>query len=141
MEATSKGRSSVNIGATAAKHRDIVTQLLSAHALSGCDTVASCFGIGKATVKKVLEMGNRLNHLGDPSACFEDVLREATTFTAACYGQKCEPGETMTDVRYKVWVSKTGQKGAFLLPNLKALPPTLKAFKENVKKAYFQACT
>ena len=45
MEPTSQGRSSVNIGSTVAKHRSIAPQLLSAHALTGCDTVASYFGI------------------------------------------------------------------------------------------------
>ena len=41
MEPTSQGRSSANIGSTVAKHRSIAPQLLSAHALSGCDIVAS----------------------------------------------------------------------------------------------------
>ena len=68
METTSQGRSSAKIGSTVAKHRSIAPQLLSAHALSGCDTVASYFGIGKTKVVKVLEAGNRLNHLRNPSA-------------------------------------------------------------------------
>ena len=68
MEPTSQGRSSANIGSTVAKHRSIAPQLLSAHASSGCGTVASYFGIGKTKVVKVLEAGNRLNHLGNPSA-------------------------------------------------------------------------
>ena len=46
----------------------------------------------------------------------------------------------MTDVCYKVWVSKTGRKGACLLPKLKAIPLTLETLKENVKRAHFQAC-
>ena len=108
--------------------------------MTGCDTVASYFGIGKTKVVKVLEAGNRLNHLGNPSANLEDVLCESTAFVAACYGQKCEARETMTDVRYKVWVSKAGRKSACLLPKLKAIPPTLEAFKENTKRAHFQAC-
>ena len=108
--------------------------------MTGCDTVASYFGIGKTKVVKVLEAGNRLNHLGNPSANLEDVLCESTAFVAACYGQKCEARETMTDVRYKVWVSKTGRKSACLLPKLKAIPPTLEVFKENTKRAHFQAC-
>ena len=31
-------------------------------------------------------------------------------------------------------------KGACLLLKLKAIPPTLEAFKENIKRAHFQAC-
>ena len=67
MEPTSQGHSSANIGSTVAKHRSIDPQLFSAHALPGCDNVASYFGIGKTNVVKVLEAGNRLNHLGNPS--------------------------------------------------------------------------
>ena len=140
MEPTRQGRSSANIGSTVAKHWSIVPQLLSAQALSGCDTVASYFGIGKTKVVKVLEAGNRLNHLGNPSAKIEDIRCESAAFIAACYGQKCEARATMTDVCYKVWVSKTGRNGACLLPKLKAIPPTMEASKENIKRAHFQAC-
>ena len=87
MEPTSQGRSSVNIRSTVAKHRSIAPQLLSAHSLTECDTVASYFGIGKTKVVKVLEAGNKLNHLGNPSANLEDVLCESTAFVASCYGQ------------------------------------------------------
>ena len=95
--------------------------------------------LGKTKVVKVLEAGNRLNHLGNPSTNLEDVLCESVAFVASCYGQKCEACETMKDVRYKVWVSKTGRKSACLLPKLKAIPPTLEAFKESTKRAHFQA--
>ena len=44
MEPTSQGRS-VNFGSTVAEHRSIAPHLLSAHALTGCDTVVSYFGI------------------------------------------------------------------------------------------------
>ena len=140
MEPTSQGRSSANIGSTIAKHRSFAPQLLSAHALSGCDTVASYIALGKTKAVKVIEAENRLNHLGNPSANLEDVLCESTAFVAACYGQKCEACETMTDVRYKVWVTKTLRKGACLLPKLKAMSPTLEVFKDNIKRAHFQAC-
>ena len=90
MEPASQGHSSANIGSTFAKHRSIAPQLLSAHALSGFDTVASYFGIGKIKVVKVLVEGNRLNHLGNLSANQKDVLYELTPFDAECYGQKYE---------------------------------------------------
>ena len=45
----------------------------------------------------------------------------------------------MTDVRYRVWVSKTGWKGARVQPKLKSLAPTSEAFAENVKHTYLQA--
>ena len=89
---------------------------------------------------KVFEAGNRLNHLENPSANLGDVFCESTAYVAICYGQKCEAHETMTDVHYKVWISKTGWKGACLLPKLKAIAPTLEVFKENIKRPHFQAC-
>ena len=76
----------------------------------------------------------------NPSANLEDVFCTSTAFVAACYGQKYEAGETMTDVSHKVWISKTGRKSACLLPKLKALPPILEEFEENTKKTHFQAC-
>lgn len=50
MEPTQKQRTAIDIKATAEKNVDIVPYLLSAHALSGCDTVASLYGIGKSKV-------------------------------------------------------------------------------------------
>ena len=35
-------------------HRDIIPDLLAAHGLTGCDTVATYFGIGKAAALRVL---------------------------------------------------------------------------------------
>ena len=54
MEYTIRGRSALDIGKTVEKHKDIIPNILAAHALSVCDTVACCFGIGKVTVLKVL---------------------------------------------------------------------------------------
>ena len=50
MEGTSSQRTPIDIAATAKKHANIVQQLLAAHALSGRDTVAYMYGIGKGTV-------------------------------------------------------------------------------------------
>ena len=136
MVSTSRSRSSIDIGATVAKHSGIVPQLIAAHAVSGCETV----GIGKTEVVKSLSAGIELNHLGDPKSRLDDVMKESTHFIGACYGQKCDPSDTMSSIRYKVWVSCTGRKGASILPKLKSLPPTVEAFRENVKRAHFQVC-
>ncbi len=140
MESTSRSRSSIDIGATVAKHSGIVPQMIAAHAVSGCDTVGCYHGIGKTKVVKALSAGIELNHLGDPKASLDDVMKESTHFIGACYGQKCDPSDTMSSIRYKVWVSHTGRKGASILPKLKSLPPTVEAFRENVKRAHLQAC-
>ena len=95
---------------------------------------------GKLKIVKALSAGIELNHLGDPKASLDDVMKESAHFIGACYGHKCDPSDTMSSVRYKVWVSRTGRKWASILPKLKSLPPTVEAFRENVKRDIFQAC-
>ena len=54
MESPSRDRAIVDIKSTVSKHEDIVKNLLPAHALSGCDTVACYFGVGKGATIKTL---------------------------------------------------------------------------------------
>ena len=118
MESPIKGRTVVDIGKTVQKHSEIVEGILHVHALSGCDTVASYFGIGKATVLKTLRSGHSLNLLGAPGHSMEYVTQQATSFIPACYGQtNCS---TMSETRC-------------------TLPPTTETFKENIKRAHNQA--
>ena len=135
MESPIKGRTVVDIGKTVQKHSEIVEGILPVHALSGSDTVASYFGIGKATVLKTLRSGHSLNLLGAPGHSMEYVIQQATSFISACYGQtNCS---TTSETRLKVWLSKTGKGSS--TPNLCTLPPKTEAFKENVKRAHNQA--
>ena len=61
-----QGRSVLDINAAAEEHSSIVPDLLVAHGLTGCDTVASYFGVGKVAALKVLRHGQRsLNLLGN----------------------------------------------------------------------------
>ena len=53
MTGTSYGRTSDDTKATVEKHSDIIPYMLTAHVLSGCDTVAYLWGIGKVTAVKV----------------------------------------------------------------------------------------
>ena len=135
MESPIKGRTVVDIGKTVQKHSEIVEGILPVNALSGCDTVASYFGIGKATVLKTLRSGHSLNLLGARGHSMEYVIQQATSFISACYGQtNCS---TISETRLKVWLSKTGKGSS--TPKLCTLPPTTEAFKENVKRAHNQA--
>lgn len=47
MESPQHQRRVIDIDLTVQNHMSIIPKLLVAHALSGCDTVASYFGIGK----------------------------------------------------------------------------------------------
>ena len=139
MEATSTVRATIDIAATVQRHSAIIPQLLAAHALSGCDTVAKLSALGKSTVVKKLQQGHKLYKLGNKNADIQDVVSEATQFIAACYGRK-DSDITMSDIRYDVWLTKTGNKNVRKTPKLQSLPPTTESFFENVKRAHIQTC-
>ena len=50
VESPVKDRVTIDIKVTAIEHRNIIPDLLAAHALSGCDTTACYFGISKGTI-------------------------------------------------------------------------------------------
>ena len=52
MESSVHGRQTKDIWATAKEHANILPNLLALHGLSGCDTVAPCYGIGKMKILK-----------------------------------------------------------------------------------------
>lgn len=54
------GRTMIDINATVHQYRPIISNLVAAHGLTGCDTVATYFGIGKAAVLRILRTGTPL---------------------------------------------------------------------------------
>ena len=65
MTSPIEGRSFLDIEASVKMHREVILDLLAAHELTGCDTVASPHGIGKMTALKVLRTQSyRLDQLG-----------------------------------------------------------------------------
>ena len=50
MESPVKDRVNIDIRATANANRNIIPDLLAAHALSGCDASSCYFGIGKGKI-------------------------------------------------------------------------------------------
>ena len=56
-ESLIKERTVIDIQTTVKKNKDILPGILASHALSGCDTVAACFGIGKGKMIKTLTSG------------------------------------------------------------------------------------
>ena len=63
MESTSSNRMLVDIAATSKKLGPVISQLLAAHAIPGCDTVGQLYGIGKVTVIKVSLGGQQIKKL------------------------------------------------------------------------------
>ena len=84
-----ESRTVISIKETIKKHSTYlsVPQLLSMHALSGCDTVPKMNGVGKITALNVLKKTS-LDLLGEIDANIDDVVDEAKKFVAACYGVK-----------------------------------------------------
>ena len=136
MASPVSGRAVLDISATVQKHKRIITELLQTHELTGCDTVASCFGIGKVTGLKVLKTGiYRLNLLGDTESSISDVEEQAVQFMLACYGQStCR---SLTEARQKMWTVKVGRSKA-AMPALCYLPPTSESFRQNILRAHLQ---
>ncbi|KAJ8375438.1 hypothetical protein SKAU_G00060180 [Synaphobranchus kaupii] len=98
--------------------------LLAAHGLTGCDTVATYFGIGKAVALRVLRAGvHALSDIGDTIRVLSEFTSQATPFILACYGQpKCT---SLTEARQKMWASKVGRSVAGA-PKLASLPPQMR---------------
>ncbi len=50
MEECSRNHAIISVNNVIKEHRSVISNILGAHALTGCDTVSSFSGIGKATV-------------------------------------------------------------------------------------------
>ena len=85
LEDFSADKKLISIGKSVAKSRSIIPSLLSAHALTGCDTVPMMFGIGKTKVINILNK-SPLEYLGKADAEEEDYMNEGKLFVAKCYG-------------------------------------------------------
>ena len=138
MESPVHGRQTIDIRATAKEHDNILPNLLAAHGLSGCDTVAPCYGIGKMKILKTLKQGNHsLSCLGVSNANWPDVVKQAPSFMLPCYG--VPKLGSMTQARANLWKTRVG-RGSSTMPKLCSLPPTDPAFMEKLKRAHFQIC-
>ena len=98
----------IDINATASANLSIVPGLLAAHALTGCDIVASYYGIGKGKALKVLKMGKlSLSLIGDtriPIEQYGKVIDEASKFLLACYN--LSGATNLTAARKMAWRTK-----------------------------------
>ena len=116
---------------------DIVGNILQVHAITGCDTVNSFYGIGKPTALAAARTGEYLlTELGSLNASINDVITEGTKFISACYGH---PSTDMTDCRKTVWHKKTSNDTVVKAPELQSLPPTSDSFQYHMLRAHAQA--
>ena len=136
MSPPAKDRAAIDIKATSEKHSTPAPDLLAIHAISGADTVASYYGIGKGKALKASKKVS-LSLLGNPSADISDVLAQGIAFICTCYGQAVANCSQLTEARIKMWRRKTASGS----PKLATLPPTSQARNENIKRAHLQAAT
>ena len=69
----------------------------------------------------------------------KEIIKEVTSYIAACYSTTIRPGDVKSDVLYRVWCAKMVRKGVCIQPELQYLPPSSMAFEENVKRTHLQA--
>ncbi len=122
----------------------VVSSLLAAHVLTGCDTVPQMFGIGKKTALNVLfrdqtdfnveELGNT-----DPSLQWETVEKGCVDFVRELYQSRNNKDDlTLDAMRYSKWVEKSKANTMTAATDLKSFPPTFNAVRCNIKRAHYQ---
>lgn len=108
MASPIRGRAVIDINASVDKNRTIMDDLLAAHGLTSCDTVAMYHGIGKGVTLNILRTGKlSLSKVGDITVPVEEAVVQATHFILSCYGRpECT---SLTDARQKIWSRKVSQ--------------------------------
>ena len=103
-----RGRTVIDINESGDKNRSILGDMLPAHGLTGCDTVATYHGIRKGVALKVLRSETRsLSKVGDMTLFVEEALEQSTSFMLSCYGHpECS---SLTDARQKIWSRKVSR--------------------------------
>ncbi|KAJ8678207.1 hypothetical protein QAD02_013994 [Eretmocerus hayati] len=107
------------------------------HAFSGCDTVSAMFGKGKVGIVKLFQKNLNLVELAekfnDKDAGVQDLINNGIIIISRIY----DPGSDSTDLdemRYRFFRAKTTK----LSFGLEHLPPSNKAAKQHILRAYFQ---
>ena len=134
-----EGRSFLDIETSVKTYKQIIPDLLAAHALTGCDTVASPQGIGKMTALKVLKSNtcklDQLGQIDNGQPLTAAAENQSVAFVLACYGQ--ESCRSLTEARQRTWIKKIAQRRASA-PQLSSLPPTDEVCRQNILRAQLQ---
>ena len=87
MEDFKERKNVISIKDSVEKHIDIIPQIMSIHAMTGCDSVPMMYGVGKKKALSIIKKSPLL-HLGDQTANEDDFINECKNFVAACYNGK-----------------------------------------------------
>ena len=121
-----------NINETVALLGPKCQNILSVHALSGCDTVSYPYGKGKLSAFNVLKMEDLLNmeKIGNENSTQQELLAASTQFFLSLYRQK--NATNLNEARYNMYKKKKNK------PNLKTLPPTDLNLLEHTLRSHLQ---
>jgi hypothetical protein len=128
-------RSCLDANETVRKYFTMKPEILALDALTGCDSDATSYGIGKKTTITVFQKGHTLDQLGQLTANIAQITNQATAFMAACYGINT-PCSSMTEYRQRQWTQKIRKSTA--RQSYVVCPPTTESFEQNVRRAHHQ---
>ena len=129
------GHNVISVNDVVRKHQKIMPNLLAAHALTGCDTVSSFSGIGKASTLKTLPKFTGQLKLGNLTASTEEVTDSCLEFVCLLYGE--ETTISLNTVRANCFKKRISGK-RHLPPKLSSLPPTMAPFRVHCQRANYQ---
>ena len=112
--------------------------ILALHAISGCDTTSSLFGIGKGkALKKFIknkEAFNQCQIISDCTASHDDVFVSGCKLTTILYGGKVT--ESLNHLRYVLYMNCAAS--STIQPRPERLPPTENASRFHVYRVHLQ---
>lgn len=104
------------------------------HAMSGCDTTSSFYGLGKSKCYKTMESDEKFidafTLLGEHESISSTVAEVLEEYVCKLYGFKEEV--SINEVRYKMFTSKKK------IPDPQKLPPTLDALLLHLSRVNYQ---
>lgn len=121
-----------DINATCTELGPKCLQLLSVHALSGCDTTSYLYGKGKTRALNTLLSGNLpglANVIDEVGISPASLMQAVNPFVTALYNQA--PGTSMEVARFNLFTKKKS-------PKVMALPPTSANLLQHALRAHLQ---
>ena len=109
------------------------------HAMSGCDTTSSFFGLGKVKSMKILEKlseaeRKKFEVFGSTTSSKEEIGRAGENFLISLYAGKTRTVQTLDELRYLNMMSTK------YVP-MERLPPTSRAAHFHSLRVHLQTCT
>lgn len=135
METCTSSKPVIDVGEIVRIHKNIMPNLLCAHAFTGCDTVSSFSGIGKLTVLKKLVSFNGSMRLGDLSVEKDDIIQPCLQFASMLYSH--DQGADLATLRAEIFRRKIKGRRHIAL-KLNSLPPTMTSFEAHCLRAHHQ---